>query len=118
FTRSYTPADPCAPFPDTITANASTICGVALISQTATTTCANTPPAPQLLLSLNCPATNGLPGGVIGFSGTVTNVGNVVLTNVVVVINQPANNTPVNKIARLNPGEGDALCGSEPVPAD
>ena len=39
FTRSYTPANPCAPFPDTLTANASTICGVALAPQTAAITC-------------------------------------------------------------------------------
>src|SRR5206468_11990009 len=116
FIRSYTPNDPCSPFPDTITANASTICGVVLASQTTSTTCANTPPAPQLLLSLSCPATNGLPGGVIGFSGTVTNVGNVALTNIVVVINQPANNTPVTTIPRLNPGQGAAFSGTEPVP--
>src|SRR5439155_9353511 len=48
FIRSYTPNDPCSPFPDTITANASTICGVALAAQTASTTCANTPCRPMV----------------------------------------------------------------------
>src|SRR5436190_11318977 len=118
FIRSYTPANPCAPFPDTLTANASTICGVALTSQTAAITCNNTPPVPQLLLTKSCPGTNGLPGGVIGFSGTVTNAGNVTLTNIVIVNNQPTNNTPVTMIGRLDPGQGATFSGTEPVPFD
>jgi uncharacterized repeat protein (TIGR01451 family) len=71
---------------------------------------------PGLALTKTCPATNGLPGGVLGFTGTITNTGNVTVTNVVVVNNQPANNTPVITIPRLDPGEGRSFSGSYAIP--
>jgi hypothetical protein len=43
--------------------------------------------------------------GRINFSGSVSNCGNTPLTNVVVLNNQPANNTPVTNFTRLEVGE-------------
>src|SRR5439155_374049 len=119
----YTPTNPCSPFPDTLTATANTICGVVLAARRASTTCNNTPPSPRLVMTKSCPATNGIPGGVIGFTGTITNTRNihitniviVSITNIVIVNNQPTNNSPVIIIARLDPGQGTNFSGTEPV---
>jgi len=41
-------------------------------------------PSPAITVALSCPLTNGLPGGVLEFTGQVCNAGNVPLTNVTV----------------------------------
>src|SRR6266700_2641621 len=110
------PVDVCS-ITDTLTARGTNICNGVGVVASATTNCPVLT-TPQLTVVKLCPATNGLPGGVIGFSVAITNVGNVTVTNIVVVNNQPAPNTPVATIPRLAPGEGTIVSGTEPVPTD
>ena len=51
--------------------------------------------APDIAVTLACPATPSPLGGPAGFSGTVRNAGDVTVTNVVVTQNAPAPNTVV-----------------------
>src|SRR5205814_10464303 len=48
---------------------------------------------PRLSLVKHCPANPVPPGGIATFSGTVSNAGNITLTNVLVFNNRPTNNT-------------------------
>src|SRR5436190_1234928 len=93
FSGSYAiPFNVCS-VSDTLTATATDLCG----RSTNTTISATCPvlTTPGLALTKTCPATNGLPGGVLVFTGTITNTSNPTLRNFVLVNNQPANNTPV-----------------------
>lgn len=55
------------------------------------------------------------PGGILTFTGTVTNTGGLVLTNVLVYNDQPASNTLVFGPAILSPGEGATFAASYTV---
>jgi len=78
-------------------------------SQTVLVVCAD---CPVLALTKSCPPYPVPPGGVLGFGGTVTNVGEITISNVVVVNDQPSPNTLVFGPATLLPGEGAAFSGS------
>lgn len=73
---------------------------------------------PAIQVSQTCPATAGLPGGLMVYNGFVTNTGNVTLTNVVVVSSQPAPNTVILVIAALAPGAGTNFTRSLNAPLD
>src|SRR5262249_25164924 len=107
------PADLCS-LTDTLTARGTNLCGLGLVA-TATTNCPILT-TPRLTLTKSCPPTPPAPGGTLNWSGTVTNVGNVAVTNIVIVNNQPAPNTPVTTIARLEPGQGTTFSGSYTIP--
>jgi hypothetical protein len=75
---------------------------------------------PAITLSALCPATNGTPGGVLGFSGQVCNTGGVRLTNVTIFDNQ-ALTTGTNLVASyalLTNGECRNFSGSIMVPTN
>src|SRR5436190_1731508 len=75
FTGSYAiPSNVCS-VSDTLTATATDLCGRST-NATISATCPVLT-TPGLALTKTCPATNGLPGGVLGFTGTITNTGNV-----------------------------------------
>jgi hypothetical protein len=67
---------------------------------------------PRLVVTKNCPANPVPPGGVLNFSGTVSNAGTITLTNVLVVNDQPTNNTPVLGPITLSPGQAANFSGS------
>src|SRR6185369_3187178 len=71
---------------------------------------------PRIAVTKHCPPNPVVPGGVAIFSGTVSNAGNITLTNVLVVNNRPTNNTPVFGPVTLLPGQGTNFTGSEVVP--
>ena len=52
--------------------------------------------APAIAVTLTCPLAPANTGGSISYSGTVRNSGNVTLTNIFVVNNQPAAGTAVS----------------------
>ena len=117
FTNSYTvPLNACGPWIDTLNASARSICGSNVTSQ-ATATCAAVT-TPVLRVTKNCPASPVAPGDLIVFSGTVSNAGNITLTNVIIVDNQPTNNTPVFGPVTLVPGQVMAYSGSYRAPLD
>ena len=118
FTGAWIPANPCAPStamfvaqgvdilpPEAVTVHASTS---TMCSETLT---------PAIAVTEACPEVPVSPGQTLTYSGTVTNTGNVTLTNVVVVSSQPAPNTVVFTAATLAPGAGATFTGSYTAPA-
>src|ERR1017187_9862904 len=67
---------------------------------------------PGIAVSVSCPTDCGL----AGFSGSVTNTGNVTLTNVFVLSSQPSNNTLLLGPISLAPGAAAIFAGSYLVP--
>jgi hypothetical protein len=98
-TRTWVAADPCGN---------SNVC-----SQTVTVNCTN---CVVLALTTACPANPVPPGGQLNYSGTVTNMANVSITNVSIVCDQPAPNTLVFGPVTLAPGEGAVFAGGYRVP--
>ncbi len=118
FTGSYiVPLDSCGPYADTLTARANSICGGSNVVNTAMASCPGTN-TPALVVTKACPASPVPPGQPLTFSGTVSNSGNITLTNIVVVNNQPSNNAPVFTVAALAPGQVTNFTGSYTVPLD
>src|SRR5262249_12244146 len=105
FSGSYVPNSPCSPTTDTVFASGrDTLPTPSNVVATASATCANTF-TPGITVTNLCPPNPPAPGQPITFSGSVNNTGNITLTNVVVVIDQPAPNTIVFTRSRLAPGE-------------
>src|ERR1022692_2178472 len=67
---------------------------------------------PGLAVSVSCPTDCGL----VGFSGSVTNTGNVTLTNVFVLSSQPNSNTLLLGPIALAPGTAAIFAGSYVIP--
>ena len=61
--------------------------------------------APAISISLNCPANTATSGGLITYTGTVNNTGNVTLNNVIVIDSQSSPSTvlTVPSLAALIP---------------
>jgi uncharacterized repeat protein (TIGR01451 family) len=115
FTAIYTiPSDFCGPAVDTLTATATSICGTN-VSHTATATCPVIT-TPAIRVTKACPQSPVQTGGLLVFTGTVTNIGNITLTNVVVVNDQPAPGTVVFGPINLAPGAGTNFTGSYVTP--
>jgi uncharacterized repeat protein (TIGR01451 family) len=115
FTGSFTAPTNCS-VTDTLTATASSRCGVG-VSSIASVTCPILT-TPQIAVAVLCPATPAVPGGTLTYSGNVRNVGNTTLTGIVVVSDRPAPNTTVFTFATLAPGESANFTSSLTVPAD
>jgi uncharacterized repeat protein (TIGR01451 family) len=100
---------------DTVTASGQDACSYALVTTNVTATCPIFT-TPRIGVSKQCPRDPTPHGGVLTFSGTVTNMGNVTLTNVYVVNDQPSNNTPVIGPITLAPGDSLSFTGSYTAP--
>ena len=68
--------------------------------------------SPAIAVTKDCPTSLVPLGGTLMFTGTVTNTGSITLTNVFVVDDQPASNTPVLGPITLAPGAGTTFAGS------
>jgi uncharacterized repeat protein (TIGR01451 family) len=115
FTASFTsPADACS-VTSTVTARGADACTAILVTNTASATC---PLAtnPRLIVTQNCPAGPVSPGGLLTYSGSISNLGNVTLTNIVVT-NDRSGASPVFIVAALLPGRSTNFTGSYTVPA-
>jgi uncharacterized repeat protein (TIGR01451 family) len=115
FTGSYTAPASCS-VADTLTANAASRCGTA-VSSVASATCPILT-TPQIAVTAACPTTPVLPGGSLVYSGTVRNLGDTILNNVVVVSDRPAPNTTVLTVASLAPGASANFTSSQTAPAN
>ena len=114
FTGSYlAPAD-CSST-SILTATGGSTCGFA-VTNTASATCPITT-TPLLAVTLNCPVAPTIAGNLLTYSGTVSNAGNVTLTNVV-VLNNLTGSTPVFTAATLAPGAAANFTGSYTAPAN
>ena len=120
FSGFWVPANPCIPSTNTFTAQGSdsfTNCLPPLpISSSASVICQNTL-TPGIKVTKSClqPVPPGQP---FFFSGSVSNTGNVTLTNIVVVNNQPVTNTQVFTWPSLAPGVGITFTNSYPAPTN
>ncbi len=116
FTDSYiVPLNSCGPYPDTVMARGADKCFGRIVTASNTKDCPGIT-SPRIAVTKRCPANPVVPGGVAVFSGTVSNAGNITLTNVLVVNNRPTNNTPVFGPVTLQPGQSASFTGSETVP--
>ncbi len=116
YTASFIiPADFCGT--DTVTARGVNICTLLPVTSSATTTCP-IQTAPSITVVKNCPSQPTPHGGLFVFTGSVSNSGNVTLTNVFVVNSQPAANTPVIGPITLAPGARTTFSGSYTAPLD
>ncbi len=113
YTGSYLTPTNCSTA-STSTGTATSICGVS-VTNTASTTCAITT-TPVLIVTQNCPITPAVPGGLLIYSGTVSNAGNITLTNVVILNNQTGTNV-IYTVTNLAPGAGSNYTGSYIAPA-
>ena len=118
YTGSYVvPLDSCPPYADTVIASGTSTCGGAAVTHQATASCLGTN-SPSIVVTRSCPPAPVPAGGTLNYSGTVTNTGNVTLTNVTVVSDRPAANTRIFGPANLAPGAGAVFTGSYVVPLD
>jgi uncharacterized repeat protein (TIGR01451 family) len=118
FSGSWVPANPCVPSTAVFTATGDDLLTTPrTVTATTSTTCENTL-TPGILVTKLCPTTPVAPGQLLTYSGTVTNSGNVTLTNVVVISDQPAPNTTVFTAASLAPGAGASFTGSYAAPTN
>ncbi|MGD0746028.1 MAG: hypothetical protein ABSA45_12820, partial [Verrucomicrobiota bacterium] len=113
FTGSYVAPTNCSST-SISTATGRSICGVA-VTNTVSVTCPITT-TPAIVVTQTCPITSVLPGSILTYSGTVSNAGNITLTNIVVVDNRPADNTVIFTVATLAPGATTNFTGSYQVP--
>jgi uncharacterized repeat protein (TIGR01451 family) len=74
--------------------------------------------AARIMITKTCPATPPPQGGTLVFTGTVANVGNITLTNILVLNNQPTSNTVVFLASRLAPGQVTNFTASYTVPTN
>jgi len=86
-------------------------CSGAMVSDSKSAACPIVA-TPRLAVTKRCPVNPVPPGGVLNFSGTVSNAGNITLTNVLVVNDHPTNHTPVFGPITLAPGQSSNFSGS------
>jgi uncharacterized repeat protein (TIGR01451 family) len=111
YSGSYTvPFNTCSV---TVTASGQDICAGNVVANLASCPVATTA---LLTLAQNCPVAPVIPGGLLTYSGTVSNAGNITLVNIVVANNQ-SGNTPLITVATLDPGSVASFSGSYAAPA-
>ncbi len=121
FSGFWIPANPCIPSTNTLVVTGSdqfTNCAPPTpISSSTNIVCQNTL-TPGIKVTKTCPTQPVAPGQPFTFSGSVSNAGNVTLTNIVVVNNQPVSNTTVITVASLAPGAVTNFTGTYPAPTN
>jgi uncharacterized repeat protein (TIGR01451 family) len=116
FTGSYFAPTNCSTT-STSTVTGRSICGIAVTNTVSSTCPIQTSPA--IVVAAACPTNLVVPNGSLTYSVMVTNTGNITLTNVVVVSDRPAANTPVIGPLTLAPGAStNFTAGPYPVPAN
>ena len=118
FTASFTaPTNACS-VSSTVTATGFDNCTQNMVTNTASATCTLIT-TPLLVVTQFCPVTYAVtPGGPVNYTGSVSNAGNVTLTNIVVVNNQPVSNTLIITVASLAPGAVSNFNGSYLAPTN
>lgn len=116
FTAAFTaPADACS-VSSTVTASGSDNCTTAVVTAAQSATCALIT-TPRLVITQDCPTGSVMPGGLLTYSGTVRNSGDITVTNVV-VLNSRGGVTPIFTAALLAPGATANFSGSFTAPLD
>ncbi len=119
FSGSWVPANPCGPSTATLTVLATDqfTSTPRTVTSFTTVTCQNTL-NPGIKVTKACPTQPVPPGQLLTFSGSVSNTGNVTLTNIVVVDSQPVANTTVFTLPSLAPGAVANFTGSYTAPTN
>ena len=118
FNASFiTPTNACS-VSSTVTVTGRDNCTAVPVTNTASAGPCPLITTPGIKVTKSCPVQPVAPGQTLTFSGSVSNTGNVTLTNIVVVNNQPSNNTPVITVASLAPGAGTTFTGSYVAPTN
>jgi hypothetical protein len=116
FNDSYVvPLNSCGPYRDTFLASGADKCFGRIVTASDFKDCPGIT-TPRIAVTKQCPPVTVGPGELTTFSGTVSNAGNITLTNVYVVNNRPTNNTPVIGPLTLSPGQSTNFSGSYLVP--
>jgi uncharacterized repeat protein (TIGR01451 family) len=102
---------------DTVNAQGTDVCTGSNVVSSATAGCPIIP-TPRLGLTKHCPPNPVAPGELLVFTGTVSNSGNITLTNVIVVNDRPVPNTPVAGPLTLIPGQSVGFTNSYLAPYD
>ena len=109
------PTNACAPIlTDIVSATGTSICGGTIVSASVTNSCP-VQPVSLLVVTKNCLGAPVAPGGILNFSGTVSNAGTITLTNIFVINDHPSNNTPVLGPFNLAPRQATNFGGSYQV---
>ncbi len=126
FTGHYTTHSDCCVDSSTVTATGHDSCTSAVVTDTFTRTCPMAT-APKIVVTKVCPTKTLEPGDVLKYTGTVSNAGNITLTNVIVTSTQPSPGTVVLGPIVLVAGEsvhytasftiGADFCGTDTVTA-
>ncbi len=119
FSGSWIPAVSCIPSVAVLTVRASDefTSTPRLVTSSATVACQNLM-TPGIRVTKECPPAPVSPGQLLRFTGSVSNTGNITLTNIVVLNDQPVGNTPVFTLASLAPGAVAKFSGSYPAPTN
>ncbi|MDB6057759.1 MAG: hypothetical protein JWO95_1603, partial [Verrucomicrobiales bacterium] len=110
FTNTYTAPLCCCQIVDTLTASGNDRCSGTTVSATSSAECPLLT-TPLISVIKNCPSGTVRVGDTYNYSGIVSNSGNIVLTNVIVVSSQPGNTVLLGPI-ELAPGETEDFSGS------
>jgi uncharacterized repeat protein (TIGR01451 family) len=111
FTATYVvPANTCA-FTTTFSGSGKDVCTPTAVTNTVATTCVLST-TPGISITETCPPGPVTVGSPVVFGGSVSNTGNLTLTNVFVLSSQPNNNTLVLGPITLAPGGSAPFSGS------
>lgn len=117
FSGSYTlPTTGACSVTSTLIAAAMDNCSKVNVTATTSSTCPLLT-EPAIEVSQACPPSAGVMGQLLNYTGTVKNIGNIMLTNVV-VRNSRTGTSPVLVLATLSPGESANFSGSYVVPVN
>ena len=116
FSGSFTAAADVCTVTSSSTVRATSICGVTVTDSVSSTCPVLT--APSVSITAICPTGTVAPGGIVTYSGTVKNTGDIALNDVIVVSDRPAANTRIFSVGRLAVGASANFSGSYTVPAD
>ena len=107
----------CCDVWSTVTATGEDTCTGAVVTDTATATCPVLT-TPKIAVTKVCPTTAVSSGGILQYSGIVSNAGNITLVEVTIVNTQPIADSPVFGPITLAPGEAVAYDASYLVSPD
>jgi hypothetical protein len=116
FTGSYLlPASGVCSVTTTLSASAADRCSGVNVAATSVQTCP-IQTTPAIVVTHDCPSVPVLPGSLLSYSGSVSNAGNITLTNIIVTADRPGTNTVIFTAATLAPGDSLSFTGSFRVP--
>jgi hypothetical protein len=116
FAASFTAPSDCCEVPTTLNARGQDQCSSTSVTASVSDVCSLLT-TPGISITRVCPASPEPVGGLYVFTGSVSNTGDLNLTNIFVFSSQPNANTPLLGPIELAPGESEVFTGSYTVTA-